>query len=594
MKLKQIVWVVAFALLGFIQIACDGNSPNSGDQDQDQDLEAEEQPAELEGETATDNVEQPGEVEVEPEADPPADFDSVEVDEIEPEPEAAEETTPLTYCEKLELPERPFVQAESSTALYATATDFTLPTLVGDFHFEEEYSGCDTYLFIQDAPRQTVDEWTWDIGLWERDVDVLLERLPDNAHLFFLSVEQSEQVVLERIQAIRETIELQLFWMEEEKQQALRERIHYVTESVRSVQGWLGTSLRNPAWGVGIDRFQRIRYIGSYGDPQRYDSAVGWFAPNLSMAANEGVYYNFEAAREQRLETQDATVITLWDGEQLSGGRGYVEVELPDAQTMAGFDTAELDLYLGCVGAGEFGDCPAWDYIVDLYLCDADDPEICSTEFGRWITTYHREGRWVHDVSGLLPLIAQGGTRKFGFSTQQPYEVELSLRLFNSGKRARPEQAIWLFSGGGFGLDYNDKYDPVEVEVPLDAAKVELAVAITGHGMSEPGNCAEFCDTTHHFLVNGTERVVNFPEIGNNHGCLEQVSEGTVPNQYGTWWYGRSGWCPGKEVSLRMIDVTDLIVKGETNSFDYEGYFQGAPYPGGASIVLSSWVVISK
>ena len=46
----------------------------------------------------------------------------------------------------------------------------------------------------------------------------------------------------------------------------------------------------NPGWGAGIDRFQRVRYIGSYADYSRYDSGRGWFAPNLSMAANEAVY----------------------------------------------------------------------------------------------------------------------------------------------------------------------------------------------------------------------------------------------------------------------------------------------------------------
>jgi hypothetical protein len=76
---------------------------------------------------------------------------------------------------------------------------------------------------------------------------------------------------------------------------------------------------------------------------------------------------------------------------------------------------------------------------------------------------------------------------------------------------------------------------------------------------------------------------------------MEQVSEGTIPNQYGTWWYGRSNWCPGREVQLRTIDITDQVVAGETATFSYAGFFNGGAYTGGgASIRLKSWVVISE
>ena len=118
---------------------------------------------------------------------------------------------------------------------------------------------------------------------------------------------------------------------------------------------------------------------------------------------------------------------------------------------------------------------------------------------------------------------------------------------------------------------------------------------ITGHGGADPGNCAEFCNTTHHFDVNGNEVMRDFPEAGASTDCMDKVAEGTVPNQYGTWWYGRSGWCPGKEVQLVMQDITAHVTPGEDAVVDYEGYYNGAPYPsGGANIVMSSWVVVSR
>lgn len=35
-----------------------------------------------------------------------------------------------------------------------------------------------------------------------------------------------------------------------------------------------------------------------------------------------------------------------------------------------------------------------------------------------------------------------------------------------------------------------------------------------------------------------------------------KVHLGVVPNQYGTWPYGRAGWCPGQQVEWWEVDVT--------------------------------------
>lgn len=533
------------------------------------------------------------------------------------------EIPPDTFqCSDLGLPVREFIQAENDDTLYATAADFTLPTTAGDWTFSEKWTGCESYLFIQDVPRQTGG---WDEFLWGRDVEDLLDRLPENTQVFFMSVYSEKQRRQENLAIIRSGVAKALRDRTADEQARWFHRIHFITEQSKVLGGWLGDHMNSTRWGVGIDRFQRIRYIGSYADYERYDEGMQWFAPNLSMAANEAVYYNFEAKREAELEAENATVIPLFTGDVLSdgswaGAKGFADVTFPDAAAMKDFDSMSLDLYLGCEGSGEYGACPAWDYIVHLYLCkivetdgdadgdkdgDADGIEIntrgdtepsydCSTEFGRWITTYHREGRWIHDVSGLLPLVAEGGAQRFAFYTQQPYEVDLKIRLSSQDKAARPVSATYLFSGGGFDNDYNVKYEALTLAIPADALKVELATVITGHGMASPGNCAEFCNTTHHFSVNGTENILDFPVVGDNEGCMKQVADGAVPNQYGTWWYGRSGWCPGKEVKLTMTDITDQVLKGEDNVFDYWGLYNGLPHPGGPSIVMTSWLVVSK
>jgi hypothetical protein len=507
---------------------------------------------------------------------------------------------PTQQCVALGLPSRPWVDAADDPSLYAVAADLTLTTTEGPYGLKAGWTGCDVHLFIQDVPRQNAG---FDTPLWSRDLHRLLLRAPANTRFFFVSTSAD---VAERDAALadlRLLMEDELSSMHVEESLAWRRRIHYLTDRARDLPGWLGAAMASPGWGMAIDRFQRLRYLGSYADYQRYDANAGWFAPNLAMVDNEPIYYNFEADRQARLDAQDALVIPVFDGAVIedpgwTGARGYADVDLPSATAMAGHDSLELDLALGCGGAGEFGECPAWDYLVYLYLCDADQPDRCDLELGRWITTYHREGRWVHDVSALLPLLAGGGTRRLAFYTTQPYTVTLSLRLFSSAKPERPEETYPLFQADvTFDASYNEAFDATTLFIPGDAVKVEIASVITGHGMSPPDNCAEFCNTEHTFTVNGVAFTRDFPWTEVIQGCMDQVREGTVPNQYGTWWYGRGGWCPGKEVQVHTFDVTAAALLGADNTFDYQGLHDGAPYSQGTdwrNIRVASWVVISR
>jgi hypothetical protein len=512
--------------------------------------------------------------------------------------DTGEPEDPSIYCEELGLPIRPFDDSGTdSKTLYALATDFTVPTDGADFTLSARWSGCDSILVIQDKPRQNQSGFGYDI--WERgeDVDRLFQRLPRNTVLLFVSYRTDENELQDSLAIIRGNVDDTLSEMDEAERTWWSRRVHYVTQPAGELPGWLGSIMLSPGWGVGIDRFQRVRYIGSYADPTRYNAGVGWFGPNLSMAAGEAIHYNAEAEREAALEAADALVVPVFGGDAAQD-TVHADAELPGAAELEDFDTLEFDLTLGCVGNGEFGVCPDWDYLVYLYLCDEADPEVCDLELGRWITTYHREGRWVHDASALLPYLAGGGTRRFAFYTSQPYELTLSLRLSNTGKAARPAEAELLWHAAPtFDEVYNESFEPRTVFVPADAVRVELATVITGHGMSSPGNCAEFCNTDHHFFVNGIDNPQDFPMAGSTYGCQDQIADGTVPNQYGTWWYGRGGWCPGKHVPVVVTDVTDQVLPGADNLFEYEGYYLGMIYTNGSDwrhIDVTAWLVISR
>lgn len=58
-------------------------------------------------------------------------------------------------------------------------------------------------------------------------------------------------------------------------------------------------------------------------------------------------------------------------------------------------------------------------------------------------------------------------------------------------------------------------------------------------------------DAVHTLQVNGgKEFVVDFPTAGTQFGCADAVPNGSVPNEHGTWMYGRNGWCDGQQVRL--------------------------------------------
>ena len=43
--------------------------------------------------------------------------------------------------------------------------------------------------------------------------------------------------------------------------------------------------------------------------------------------------------------------------------------------------------------------------------------------------------------------------------------------------------------------------------------------------------------------------------LGTQWGCAERVALGSVPNEHGTWQYGRAGWCDGQQVGHSCYPV---------------------------------------
>ena len=329
----------------------------------------------------------------------------------------------------------------------------------------------------------------------------------------------------------------------------------------------------------------------------------------FSSVRKEGEYLSWETALKTRLQNEDksgkVTVVPVfksqlakdpsWRKEMI-----YADVTLP--ANFAQFDTLELDRALACDAARKSA-CPPWDYETNLYICDPLDLTKCNQELARDITPYWNSGRWVTDISPLLAVLrekAVNGKVRLAYWTVQPYKVTMNLRFQNKGNALIPVWAAPLKFGGVFGDGaYNTRQAPVTFERPAWAKKVEFSTLVTGHGFNDSKSCAEFCNTVHHVTVNGNDFTLSSPVTDNPLGCFEQVKDGVVPNQSGTWVYGRNNWCPGQGVKLWNSDLSAAATGPGPHTLTYKALVDGQDHLSkledgaerDASIHMTSWLV---
>jgi hypothetical protein len=484
----------------------------------------------------------------------------------------------------------PFSQGPYGIDPFEIAGPFVLPTIGGDWDFQKKWSGGeDSYVFVVHAPGYAYSE-----EIWNSPPADLLKHSPKNVHYFFLTYTSGDAAA--DVAGIKGRVDEAVKALPEEQAAAWTARMHYVTTAAHKLDNWVGDVVNEHSYfAFCIDRRQRLRETGLLTDIATDNKG------KLRNLGFEAEHFDYEWGRDAALEGEtDVTVVSLFDGETFSGN-GFAEADLPAKETMAQFDTLEIDLSMGCTEAKD-QNCGDWDYLAYLNACHLDDPEVCDLEIGRWITGYKRQGRWVTDVSPALVFLKEGGHTRFRYDASgQSYVMHISLRFLNRGKGMRPTSALKLWGGGPFYQDYNKGKLPIAFELPPGTKKTEIFAFITGHGFgNDAANCAEFCNHTHHFAVNGgKEYVKKHPEAGTGIGCAAKVPEGVIPNQFGTWPYGRGGWCPGWDVRPFTADVSADTKAGE-NVITYQGLFFGKDYEPkpipnpngfGASINMTSWLV---
>ena len=521
---------------------------------------------------------------------------------------------------------RPFDDGPGGLLPKGLASAFTVTTDGGAYDFKARWTGQESFIFIRRFPGDKNSD-----GLWNSSLDALLTASPKTVHYFFMVTRESDgsDKVAAHMAALKTRMDAALGKLPAVDRDHWRKHLHRVAvaapkpgdqQAPQGMSGWLGEELRKRGvYNIAIDRFQRIRDVGLLFHPGNKDTT--W---QLAYLANEARHYDFEHDRQVKLDQDGALVVGFLEAANTASvATGYAE--LPAAAEMAKYDTLEVDVAVNCPNHLD-SNCGEWDYNSHLHLCDLPsaatpdhDKTFCDTEIARWVTTYSREGRWVTDISAMLAHLQEGGKRRLKWSASKQgkkcfgnnvcidtaYVTTASLRLRNTGKGVRPVQIVQAFSGGKFGPAYNDNHKPLTFQVPEGVKKVGLHALITGHGFGKSAeNCSEFCNHEHHFSVGGKTFVRDHPEAQSQSGCLERISEGVVPNQFGTWPYGRGGWCPGLDVMPWVQDITAQVdLKGD-NLLTYQGLFKGKPYtptplPGktsadGGNIKMFAWLVFYK
>ena len=505
-------------------------------------------------------------------------------------------------CAVVQLPVG-WTSASSLNGPMQVVPQFSFPTLNGTFNFQNRWTGHEVYFFMF---KYTDSSGNSNAGTWGQNPGKFIRNLPENTHLFYGSFDSSyHNDIIQQRNAV-------LAGLSTSEEAHWDSRIHYIDVDASNLGGGIGnmiSSFNNPLY-MGIDRFQLARETGSL---------YAWTSQSndpfhLSHEPNQWV-----AEFPTKIREQDPAVhaVQIMDFQRHSGGWGsgyssFANATFDLPNDLTSYDTLEVYHEHACFertnryqkSDGSYGGCHEWDYLAYMFICDRDNDTVCNTESVRWITTYGREGMWLTDISPYLFMLNDGEDRRFKYAGANRGDLTVTFLFSNWGSGTRAINATYAFSGGQFDGTYNNesRYNrQLNFTVPSYATSVEIVATITGHGFNQDtANCAEFCDHQHYYTMGQHQTYEWHPIVYNNEGCENEVRNGVVANQFGSWPFGRAGWCAGQDVKQWTYDITDWVDNStnNTNHLVYRGYYNGAEYVpsdgignGGRNIRAVVWVV---
>ena len=440
-----------------------------------------------------------------------------------------------------------------------------------EWNLEQNWTGNESYIFIHFDANVSSSSALWGSSTREQ----LLTTSPNNVHYFFISNRTQYESDMVQMKEIYDEI-LEEFSLED--QNHWNNHLHFINEKTSNLNNWLSTVLTGK-FALAIDSFQQLREIGYLGNPATFSGTY------IHYLAHEALYFDYE--NNTFSETNNNyNEITIFEREHYTGGwaASISQVfDVPNQQELSQYNKMEVELLRGCPDANmNYSDagCDDYDRIARLYFCDLDGSNCY--EIAKWITPFDRQPHSLTDISPFLSILRSNENEqkilKFQESGWPNSLLTIKLRLYNGVNENGYAQAIYPLWNNTvqFNPDYEENRPAQVFSVPSNATKVEFVSYISGHGWGSAGcfNCCEFCNSRHVFSINGGVYEFNqsFPNASSNTHCMDPgtiQTTGVIPNQYGTWGYGRAGWCPGRDVKPYIMDITEHIIAGDDNVIDY-------------------------
>ena len=253
-------------------------------------------------------------------------------------------------------------------------------------------------------------------------------------------------------------------------------------------------------------------------------------------------------------------------------------ITMPPSFLLSQFNTIELDFSLECPAGNMEEECSVWDRIVSVTAqCDND---IASFEVGRWINAFQRQGHWLTKTSILSSDLGNKNCNfTFNVGLNNPWRASLNIRYSNVLKDRSFDTSmvpiVYLNPSESFTSNAYNINKTFSFTTSKTTSRIELVSLITGHS-----GC-EFVSTSHTFVINQGKTKNNYStsdpsyydrymNAGTNYGCANQIVNGATPNEHGTWYFGRNGWCNGQDVKPLIWDITSDINIGGSNELKYQ------------------------
>ena len=249
------------------------------------------------------------------------------------------------------------------------------------------------------------------------------------------------------------------------------------------------------------------------------------------------------------------------------------QMELPS-------DVKKVDRVLLEYRMGAWGNKPGeWDNTTMLFVEDKVSGE--RYEIARAITPYGNsfnkswsKNFWL-DVTEYLPMLS--GTTTFYLyyggwdaNDSRAHTVTVTLHyykgkpnrnviftheLYDSSKNGNSGYRGWSYGVEGYDIEDVSRLGERTVNIPAEVKRLEMRVAITGHGHDQ----GDFVERDGYKTLNAAEFDENFYEVVVNGEIAAKghifFENSDTYKQAGTYWYDRANWGPGLPINVQYWKI---------------------------------------